>query len=150
MEYLAHFDRKRNQKQSLSTHLHNVSKYCELAVPPTVSFPRLSITEVKEISQLLGLFHDVGKYTDAFQMYLTDRVESNMKNHAHISAFYTHSFTMRLLSENMDLPSKYAWAFITFEHSTSSWKLDLKGVIQRREYVEDITKTIFPFDGEIY
>lgn len=114
MEYLAHFDRKRNQKQPLSTHLHNVSKYCELAVPPTVSFPHLSITEVKEISRLLGLFHDVGKYTDAFQMYLTDRVESNMKNHAHISAFYTHSFTMRLLPENMDLPSKYAWAFITY------------------------------------
>ncbi|MFW5437304.1 CRISPR-associated helicase Cas3' [Paenibacillus apiarius] len=114
MEYLAHFDRKRNQKQRLSTHLHTVSNYCELAVPPTVSFPHLSISEVRAISRLLGLLHDIGKYTDAFQLYLTNGVESKMKNHAHISAFYTHAFTHRMLADGLDQADKHAWSFIAY------------------------------------
>lgn len=114
MEYLAHFDRKRNHKQRLSIHLHNVATYCELAVPPTVSFPYLSTLEVKNISKLLGLMHDIGKYTDAFQLYLTDGIESKMKNHAHISAFYIHAFTNRMLAADLNQVNKQAWSFISY------------------------------------
>lgn len=115
MEYLAHLDRQRNRKQRLSTHLRNVATYCELAVPPTVSFPHLSAHNVKNLSRLLGLLHDIGKYTDAFQLYLTEAIESKIKNHAHISAFYAHAFTKHmLLSQELNPTYAYAWSFIAY------------------------------------
>lgn len=114
MEYLAHLDKQRNRKQQLSVHSRNVETYCELAVPPTVSFPHLSGCQVKNVACLLGLLHDIGKYTDAFQIYLTQGIESKMKNHAHISAFYAHAFTHRLLAQEMDQTNAYVWSFVAY------------------------------------
>lgn len=141
MEFYAHYDRQRNRKHRLSIHLHNVSAFCELAVSPTVSFPYLPGPAVKKFTSVLGLLHDIGKYTDAFQAYLMDGTESNMKNHAHISAFYAHTFVMRLMEGSADQNTRYAWAFIAYlcvrlHHGN----LTLKGLFSNEAMWETLLK----------
>lgn len=60
-EYLAHIREKDTTGQPLLDHLIKVSRKCgEFA----------SKVKLKEQGELIGLLHDIGKYSDAFQRYL--------------------------------------------------------------------------------
>lgn len=61
MEYLAHYSQQRKEKQLLIEHLMNVSNIASnLAIKASCS----------ETAKILGLLHDLGKYSSAFQEYI--------------------------------------------------------------------------------
>lgn len=61
MKYIAHQRESDNEKQSLYEHLHGVSNLCKTFAS------KLGLTKAGE---LIGLVHDLGKYSTEFQKYL--------------------------------------------------------------------------------
>lgn len=92
MEYYAHYDKGKGIKQLLRKHLAAVARAAPEKIPPVVRFKNLNNQQLKTICYWLGFFHDLGKYTNYFQEYLLDEVESTYKNHAHISACFIYNF----------------------------------------------------------
>lgn len=64
-EYIAHFDKKSNRKQLLVEHLSEVAALCK-------SFAEK--LGLKHCAELIGLLHDLGKYSIEFQVYLMSAV----------------------------------------------------------------------------
>lgn len=114
MEYYSHFDRAKGIKQELPVHLENVAQSCAKAVVPTVKFPNMPNSAIKDMAYNLGFTHDIGKYTDDFQRYLQYGAETKYKNHAHISAFYTHASALRSIMPFVQKPYDSAWAFLAY------------------------------------
>lgn len=61
MEFIAHYSKERNEKQFLREHLKSVS---------TIASKAASKISCPEIGKMVGLLHDLGKYSSAFQEYL--------------------------------------------------------------------------------
>ncbi|MBM7854573.1 CRISPR-associated endonuclease/helicase Cas3 [Desulfohalotomaculum tongense] len=114
MPYWAHFDKEKGTKQELQEHLRSVAGEARDRVTPNVKFKDIPLPTIKKIVYWMGYFHDLGKYTDYFQKYLTENKNSPYKNHAHISACCLYSF---LLDRVLDLPGsmhKKVLAFIIY------------------------------------
>lgn len=92
MEYYAHYDKEKGIKQLLREHLAAVARAASEKIPPVVKFKNINIQQLKTICYWLGYLHDIGKYTDYFQKYLLEGIESTFKNHAHISACFIYNF----------------------------------------------------------
>jgi len=114
MVYYAHFDRENNIQQELAEHLHNVARYGELSIPPTVIFPGLQSSDIKKLCRISALLHDLGKYTRYFQEYLIDGKTSEFKSHAHISGCFARLLTLHQLEHISDLHLRQAWAFLIY------------------------------------
>ena len=69
MEYLGHRNAENNSEQNLNEHLQNVSKLAEKFA---------SNFEEIEVGRIVGLYHDIGKYSTEFQKYI--RQESKKKS----------------------------------------------------------------------
>ncbi len=96
--YFAHYDLNRPERaQLLLDHLRNVSN--RINVPCCVSFDFLSNPEVVSLCRAVGIFHDLGKYTDYFQEYLVEGKSSSLKNHAHLSACLLFLYLSNNLSD---------------------------------------------------
>lgn len=67
MEFIAHIRRTDFQKQLLSDHLKAVQKLAE-QYGAKIGIPH--------ITGLAGMFHDMGKYSDAFQQYLKEAINN--------------------------------------------------------------------------
>ncbi len=91
MEYLAHLDKEKNNKQYLKEHLEAVANLINMQVSPTVEFDGINNLIIKEFSYYMGYSHDIGKYSDYFQEYLKTGKDNALKNHAHISACYLYN-----------------------------------------------------------
>lgn len=105
MEYLAHYDKKTGEKQSLKEHLNSVAQFASVHLSSTVEFDDICNEMIRKIIYWMGYLHDLGKYTDYFQEYLINDKENHLKNHAHISACYIYSFLSNIESNkklNMD------------------------------------------------
>lgn len=90
VEYLAHYDKQKGYKQLLNEHLLAVGDACKNKIPPVVAFGDINNDMVKEIAYIVGIFHDIGKYTSYFQDYIRDNKKSINSEHAHISALYIY------------------------------------------------------------
>jgi CRISPR-associated endonuclease/helicase Cas3 len=74
MDYLAHYSEQRKEKQLLKEHLKNVSSLVK-NFATKISCP--------EIGEILGILHDFGKYSSAFQEYIKTAngiVEDNVEH----------------------------------------------------------------------
>lgn len=65
MEFIAHHDKRRDRSQPLSIHLEEVSTLAE-GYATKLGLPRSAA--------LIGLLHDLGKYSDEFQNYIKSAV----------------------------------------------------------------------------
>ena len=65
MEFIAHYDKRRDRSQSLAVHLAEVSALAE-GYAMKLHLPRCAA--------LIGLLHDLGKYSDEFQNYIKSAV----------------------------------------------------------------------------
>lgn len=92
IEYYAHYDKDKNTKQLLKEHLKSVAELSVYQIPPTVSFNIISNSKIKDMCYWMGYIHDIGKYTDYFQDYLIKSENSELKNHASISACILYLF----------------------------------------------------------
>lgn len=78
-EYIAHSENCRNEKHSLSKHLHQTAKFAE-------SFACQE--NYKQIFKIAGLLHDLGKYQPEFQNYLVSGGRRGSVPHAAWGAGY--------------------------------------------------------------
>jgi CRISPR-associated endonuclease/helicase Cas3 len=95
---LAHYNRKTNDSQTLEEHLKNVEDEMGKGLE-TVSFSE-SILDKKTIVET-GKFHDLGKITKWFQIYLKTGKYTEEKNHALLSATL---YEMYRLEKNETVP----------------------------------------------
>lgn len=102
MEYFAHYEKEREEKQLLREHLKSVASLIIDQIPPVVEFDKISNSIIKQAAYWMGYFHDLGKYSDFFQEYLIKNKNSRYKNHAHISACYSYSFLDNKLPNSLD------------------------------------------------
>ena len=65
MPFIAHHNKKNGKSQALSTHLAEVSALCT-GYAEKLNLPRSA--------ELIGLLHDLGKYSDEFQSYIKSAV----------------------------------------------------------------------------
>src|SRR6056297_1748314 len=87
MEYLAHFNKYTNEKQLLKDHLQETAQMNSEAVPfEILGFKNVDWKNIKRIVHLIGLFHDIGKYTIFFQEYLQKDIKSKYSPHSQVSA----------------------------------------------------------------
>ena len=95
MYYYARLDRERGIEQALSEHLKSVAQRGLENLSKTVHFKPYSHNTISDLCYWMNYFHDLGKYTSYFQLYLQSDKESEFKNHAHISALYLYSFLQK-------------------------------------------------------
>ncbi len=92
-QYFAHFDQYAFSNQTLSDHLFSVSRIIIEQINNRELFDPL----FSEAADKIGLFHDIGKYTDAFQNYLLNNIITDNKEHSGISACFTYNILEKLL-----------------------------------------------------
>lgn len=104
-EYFAHSENSRNEKHSLSKHLHQTATFAE-------SFA--CYENYKLFFRLTGLLHDLGKYQPDFQSYLANGGRRGSVPHASWGAGYAR--LQRLLEASIaidghhkGLPDNSAW-----------------------------------------
>lgn len=115
MEYYAHYDKKKNEKQLLKVHLNSVAKLAAAQVTPLVFFDDIDNSIIREVAYWTGYYHDIGKYSDYFQDYLIKNKNSKLKNHAHISACFIYNFLNNTLNqENVDRESFKVFVFLCY------------------------------------
>lgn len=115
MEYFAHYDKETGEKQLLKDHLNAVGNLACNQVSPVIQFDNIDNDTIKEVSYYMGIFHDIGKYSNYFQQYLLEDKNSRLKNHAHISACYTYSFLSKNLDKYKgDVESKNTLIFLSY------------------------------------
>lgn len=98
MEYYAHYDKEKNEKQLLKEHLHSVAKLAKSQILPCVKFDEIDSLILKNAIYWMGYTHDIGKYSTYFQDYLIYDKDNELKEHAHISACYSYN----LLNDFLD------------------------------------------------
>jgi len=87
MEYLAHFNKETNEKQLLKDHLLETAQMNTEAIPfEILGFNNVQWKDIKRVVHLIGLFHDIGKYTIFFQEYLQKDIQSKYSPHSQVSA----------------------------------------------------------------
>lgn len=107
-QYFAHFDKNKVDNQILVDHLFDVSKIICEQINNRVHIDPL----LNQVADKIGLFHDIGKYTDAFQNYLINNIISDNKEHSGISACFTYNLLEKSLmnismnSESNIMPPK--------------------------------------------
>jgi len=132
MEYYAHSENSRNEKHSLSKHLHQTAKFAE-------SFACQE--DYKPIFNLAGLLHDLGKYQPEFQNYLVNGGERGCVPHASWGAGYAR--LRRLIEASVAIDGHHKGL-----PNKSAWKSDTEP-FNREEVVgfEDIVKTFIKDSG---
>ena len=90
-EYLAHFDKKKDIKQSMFNHLSGVAEQSKFQEMETVDFGFIGGEKLKKLAYIIGYFHDIGKYSTFFQDYIKNDIDNRLKVHAHISACLVYS-----------------------------------------------------------
>ncbi len=73
-----------------------------LSVSPAIGFSKVTTKEINMLTELIGFYHDVGKYMDFFQEYLLQKNNSVLKNHAHISACFLFNLLKQKISGNTE------------------------------------------------
>ncbi|MDY7036927.1 MAG: CRISPR-associated helicase Cas3' [Thermodesulfobacteriota bacterium] len=105
MEYYAHSENNRNKKHGLSEHLHRTAEFVE-------SFACRK--DYKQIFNMTGLLHDLGKYQPEFQNYLKNSGKRGSVPHASWGAGYARLCRIIEASFAIDghhkgLPDKSVW-----------------------------------------
>lgn len=113
-QYFAHYDKNKNTRQLLKEHLCAVSASARMQVPPNVCFKNISVLTTRNLVSWLGYCHDLGKYTDFFQDYLINNINSHFKNHAHISACFLYALLLDKLDDLQDDMQKRIIAFLGY------------------------------------
>lgn len=101
---------RKNEKEEyepakeLQEHLESVTKNIKLNVHPHLDFNDFSVSP--ELLNILGLCHDIGKYTTWFQEYLllAKHKGEAKKNHAFLSAVFAYNLALHLPSGYKFLP----------------------------------------------
>ena len=118
-EYHAHSENSRNEKHSLSKHLHQTANFAE-------SFACQE--NYKPIFKITGLLHDLGKYQPEFQSYLDNGGERGSVPHASWGAGYARlcrfiEASIAIDGHHKGLPDNSAWKSDTepFNTRRSRW-----------------------------
>lgn len=101
MEYYAHYDKEKDEKQLLRDHLLSVANLAREQILPCVKFDEIDNLILKEAIYWMGYTHDIGKYSTYFQNYLIYDKDSKLKEHAHISACYAYNLLNSFLSHEI-------------------------------------------------
>ncbi len=112
--YYARLDREKGIKQALSTHLKNVARQGSGSVSKTACFKPFPPSTINDLCYWINYFHDLGKYTKYFQLYLQTGQDSAFKNHAHISALYLYNFLQKKMGIEDFKTKENALAFIAY------------------------------------
>ena len=85
--------------KKLEKHLIEVANNIESNFHAIINFDRYSITP--SFLKVLGLFHDLGKFTTFFQDYLLSRkvVNASLKQHSQISAVFAYNYLQEQFPE---------------------------------------------------
>ena len=97
MTFFSHSKMENDQvvgSKLLKTHINGVTDKAINQFYNGVHFPSLSEEALLELLQVLGKFHDLGKYTDYFQNYLLKKepIDQTLKQHARFGAFAAYHF----------------------------------------------------------
>lgn len=87
--FWAHYSDK--IKQSQQEHSQMVGDGCRAAVSDFVHFEGIDAACFRRLVGLCGEYHDLGKFTDFFQNYMVNGVNSQDKDHAPISAVFVYN-----------------------------------------------------------
>jgi CRISPR-associated endonuclease/helicase Cas3 len=98
LEYLAHFDKEKNIKQTMCEHLNGVAEQSQFQESEIVNFGFIDGQKLKILAYIMGYFHDIGKYSSFFQDYITKGIDNKLKAHAHISACFVYNMLKKLMS----------------------------------------------------
>jgi CRISPR-associated endonuclease/helicase Cas3 len=103
----------------LQDHISGVSAVAENHFCANLQFS-YSTEVLKELSDLIVKFHDLGKYTSYFQNYLLQKepIDSNLKQHARLGGYASYNFMME--EEKKALISLY----LIFHHHGNLISLD--------------------------
>ncbi|MFZ7120019.1 MAG: CRISPR-associated helicase Cas3' [Eubacteriaceae bacterium] len=92
MEYLAHYDKETEYKQLLKEHLETVGKEISTGILSNINFDNICFEEIRQCCYYMGYLHDIGKYISAFQDYLKNNINNELKIHAPISACFVYNY----------------------------------------------------------
>lgn len=98
MEYLAHYDKGKNIKQTIKEHLIEVAESSRRQVPDSMDFGCINCEQLREVAYIMGYFHDIGKCSTYFQDYIKNGIDSKLKMHSHISACFVYNLLKKRLS----------------------------------------------------
>lgn len=130
-DYYAHSENDNKDKHLLAKHLHETANLVE-------SFA--CRREYKPIFKMTGLFHDLGKYQQAFQNYLENGGRRGSVPHASWGAGYASKFKIHEASIAIDghhkgMPDKAAWKSDTNPYIHDDVP-DFKDVVQK--FIDDV------------
>ena len=145
MSLLSHPDK------SLKEHLLKVSEICKKVFP-------LSDEELKNLSQIIGRFHDLGKATSFFQSYIRDVAEakkepafknSPLKSHAELSAALLFYY-LRKIKNFAPLPAFLAFLAVKRHHSFVEDAFENEAFVNKtllKEQIQNFVPEVFKETG---
>ncbi len=116
MDFFSHckFDENNNiiEAKHLWRHLNNAADMCTNKFSTNTKFSFSNNTLVN-FAKYVGLLHDLGKYTNYFQEYLTKHADhGELKNHSHIGAYAAYHY---FFQQNQQL-ALFAYFIIKSHH----------------------------------
>lgn len=100
MEYIAHYNKRKNIKQTMKDHQLGVAISSANQIPDSVAFKIINSEELKDAAYIMGYFHDIGKYSEYFQEYILKGIDNPLKMHSHISACFVYNMINKRLELN--------------------------------------------------
>ncbi len=140
----------------LYVHTNGVTRNALNRMQPNLSFGKnWEKISIAEFIRLLGVFHDLGKYTLFFQDYLLGRnVDPTLKQHARFGAMVLYNY----LEKNADKELAYLAYFIVKNHHRNLHNpnrieddklVSAEGALQVEEVFEQQKKSLLPFINPI-
>jgi len=137
----------------LELHIHGVLKQIEhFYEEKDLAFDQTE--ELKKISKLIGIFHDIGKATNYFQTYIRDvenyQISTHLKNHSLLSAFLLYSYIKNEINLPLSDERLLLISFLVVKRhhgNLMNWMEEFKQF--HDEVKEQLTKQIESIDFEL-
>lgn len=154
LEYYAHYDSENESYQKLGDHLQNVSNMCMQKASRGECFRCIDPKRLQDTLGIIGMLHDFGKYTRAFQNYLVVGRGSKYKRHSHISACIAYNAISKAYpgdrsnKENLCI-NFLAYMCVRLHHGHLSLKFDMLDDVQIFRYIQKQVEMLKDNEEEI-